>query len=129
MAAPLHEDSPSCPWLSWWKRTSPAPSTAAAWERKSYRGCKVLSGGFIHRHEIWTQASFERVPVYCRAREVNQRSALTLPPQIWRHSSAGRAEAAVSLYSLSALFLLVLFYLGTGCVQIAGREPCGAYLC
>lgn len=109
----------------------PPPLPAAAWERKSHRGCKAPSGGFIHRHEIWTQASFERVPAYLRARKVNRRSALTLPPQTWRHSSAERAEAAVSLYSLSALLLLVLilFYFGTGCVQIAGREPCGVYLC
>lgn len=105
------------------------PPAVAAWESKSYRGCKVPSGGFVHRHEIWTQASFESVPAYLRARKVNWRSALTLPPQTWRHSSAGRAAAAVSLYSLSALFLPILFYFSTGCVQIARREPCGVYLC
>lgn len=63
---------------------------------KSCRGCKILSGGFISAVKYGCKPCFERAHAYLRACKVNRRSALTLPPQTWRRSSAGRA-AAVSL--------------------------------
>lgn len=88
-------------------------------------GRESLTQGAKYRQaEIWTQALFERVPAYLRAHRVNRRSSHTLPLQTWRHSSAGRAAAAVSLHSLSALFLLVLFY----SAQVACRLQAGSHV-
>lgn len=50
--------------------------------------------------------------VLVHLRKVNWRSTLTLPPETWQHSRAGKAAAAVSpTHSLSYVFLSVLLFL------------------
>ena len=128
-------------WLSRWGRGAasgpvpPKPSQPLGGELCS--GCKIRSGGYISAMKYGCKPCVRVcLTVYVHPRKVNWRSTLTLPPQAWLRSNAGKA-AAVSLThspSYPSLCALprqppLLASVTVVCVQITCREPCGMYLC
>lgn len=80
-----------------------------------HSGCKRLSGGYISAMKYGCEPRVCACPsVRVHLHKVNWRSTLTLPPETWRQSRAGKAAAAVSLtHSPSYVLLSVLLFFVT----------------
>lgn len=79
-----------------------------------HSGCKILSSGYISAMKYGCEPRVCACPsVRVHLRKVNWRSTLTLPPETWRQSRAGKAAAVSLTHSPSYVLLFVLLFFVT----------------
>lgn len=79
-----------------------------------HSGCKILSGGYISAMKYGCEPRVCACPsVRVHLHKVNWRSTLTLPPETWRQSRAGKAAAVSLTHSPFYVLLSVLLFFVT----------------